>query len=172
MGFLFYTFSDSILSRRQDYDIFLGSYKPRPLLFIKRSDTQRGAKHVCFPLKRRQWLVQGKDLVRFKSPPFMTFHGQIILVLSCNHKATACTFSVLWESADGSASQFLNVCTFGTCMNMYVIYLLTHLGHAWICMLSIFLPSTESVAEWLRCLTSDLGIVSSSPTCDSFFFCL
>ena len=39
-----------------------------PTLFIKRSDTQRGAKHVCFPLKRRQWLVQGKDLVRFKSP--------------------------------------------------------------------------------------------------------
>ena len=39
-----------------------------PTLFIKRSDTQRGAKHVCFPLKRRQWFVQGKDLVRFKSP--------------------------------------------------------------------------------------------------------
>ena len=37
-------------------------------------------------------------------------------------------------------------------------------------MLSTFLTSTESVAEWLRRLTSDPGVVSSSPARDNFFY--
>ena len=39
-------------------------------------------------------------------------------------------------------------------------------------MLSTFLNSTDSVAEWIRRLPSDLGVVSSSPSRESFFFCL
>ena len=51
-------------------------------------------------------------------------------------------------------------------------YNVTYILTSWmikICMLSTFLTSTESVAEWLRRLTSDLRIVSSSPDRDSFF---
>ena len=36
-------------------------------------------------------------------------------------------------------------------------------------MLSTFPDATESVAEWLRRLTSDLGVMSSSPARDTFF---
>ena len=39
-------------------------------------------------------------------------------------------------------------------------------------MLSTFLNSRESVAEWLRRLAPDLGVVSSSPARDSWFFFL
>ena len=36
-------------------------------------------------------------------------------------------------------------------------------------MLYTFLNSREFLAEWLRRLTSDLGVVSSSPARDRFF---
>ena len=54
-----------------------------------------------------------------------------------------------------------------------VAYTVTYILTSWmikICMLSTFLNSSDSVAEWLRRLTSDLGVVSSSPARDSFFF--